>query len=117
MTEALNPLTLAVTTRALDLLQMRQSYIAQNIANASTPGYRPVAFEFEDALRSAAATGRIDAVETVSGNLIEHAEGGTVRLDLELAEATQTALRFSALIEMLGRQFALQRQISSNTGR
>lgn len=114
--DAIDPLTHAIAVRSLDFLELRQAFIAQNIANASTPGYRPVRLEFEAELRQAAGDGP-GAVRALSARVVEAEEGLTVRVDLELAEATQTALRFSGLIEMLGRQFALQRLIVSNTGR
>jgi flagellar basal-body rod protein FlgB len=114
MIEAINPLTRALVTKSLDMLIMRQSYIAQNIANASSVGYRPVRFEFEQELRVAADQG-ISAVETLTGFVLEASEPSAVRLDLELAESTQTALRFSGLVEVLGRQFALQRLIANNS--
>ncbi|MFM1976575.1 MAG: hypothetical protein RL145_1421 [Pseudomonadota bacterium] len=115
--DAMNPLTLAVTKQTLDLLALRQAYIAQNIANASSVDYRPVRIEFESELRRLAALGQPEAISDVAVELIEEQNGEGVRVDMELAEATQTALRFSGLIEMLGRLFALQRLIVSNTGR
>lgn len=116
MISAIDPLTHAIVKKALDGLMMRQTYIAQNIANASTDGYRPVTVSFEDALSAAADRG-IHAVDALQPRGVEAPEGTPVRLDLELAEASQTALRYSGLIEIMGRQFALQRLIASSTGR
>lgn len=114
--DAINPLTAAVVEKSLDLLHMRQAYIAQNIANASSPDYRPVTLEFESVLRRAAALGP-EAVARVNGQLVEAETAEPVRLDMELANATQSALRFSGLVEMLGRLYALQRLLASNPGR
>lgn len=115
--DAINPLTLAVTKQTLDLLTLRQAYIAQNIANASTPEYKPVRLEFESELRRVAQQGRPEALKDIAVELIEEQNNEGVRVDMELAEATQSALRYSGMIEMLGRLFALQRLIVSNTGR
>ena len=106
---------IAATTimKALDGLSMRQLFTAQNIANANTPDYQPVHVSFEDSLKSAAAKG-IDAIESVVAKT-SLAEGNglstDMRLDLELAAASQTAMRYSALIDILGRQMALTRSV------
>lgn len=115
--DAINPLTLAITKQTLDFLTLRQAYIAQNIANASSEGYRPTRLEFENELRKAAQSGRPEAFENLAVELIEDQNSEGVRIDMELAEGTQTALRYSGLIEMLGRLFALQHIIVTNTGR
>ncbi len=55
----------ALIVKALDGLNQRYLFSAQNIANANTPGYRPVRVSFEESLREAAGQGReaIMAVE------------------------------------------------------
>lgn len=92
--------------KALDGLAARSAITAENIANASTPGYRPLHLTFEKALAEAAAQGD-DAVNHLEPT-IERAPPGTpaaeLRVDLELATASQTALRYAALVEMLSRQ-------------
>jgi flagellar basal-body rod protein FlgB len=92
--------------KALDGLSARSAITAENIANASTPGYRPLRLTFEKALAAAAAQGD-DAVSKLEP-AIERAQPGVpdaeLRVDLELATASQTALRYAALVEMLSRQ-------------
>lgn len=104
----MDALSLATINKALDGLNQRYLYIAQNIANADTPDYQPVRVNFEDALREA-QTGGASAVEALRPEVSVDAGGEGVRLDLELASASQTAGRYRTLLELLGRQMALHR--------
>ncbi|WP_291198150.1 hypothetical protein [Hyphomonas sp.] len=92
--------------KALDGLAMRQLYTAQNIANANSPEYQPVQVTFEAALTSAAAGER--SLASVRPE-VSAAPAQGFRLDLEMATAAQTALRYGGLIDILSRQMALGR--------
>lgn len=113
----MDPVSVALIAKALDGLSLRQIYTAQNIANANSHDYTPVRVEFEQALKAAAAKGA-DAVASVDPIVSPQvrADGSSeLRVDLELATASQTAMRYSALIEVLARQMALAR--AAYTGR
>lgn len=100
-----------IIRKALDGLSMRSLATAQNIASASARGYRPIKVDFEDSLKAAAGQGA-DAVEKLSlgfSDAAPSALGGEPRLDLELATASETAMRYSALVDMLGRQLSIVR--------
>ena len=58
----------AVFLKALDGLALRSRAIAENIANGSTPAYRPVRVHFEEALRRAASEG-VGAINAVTPKL------------------------------------------------
>jgi flagellar basal-body rod protein FlgB len=103
----------ALIAKALQGLDQRYMFTAQNIANANTPGYQPVRVSFEENLREAAARGA-QAINDVEPRVFveETGEGADpMRLDLELATASQTAARYRGLIDILGRQLALQRAL------
>ncbi len=103
----------ALISRALEGLNQRYAFTAQNIANANSPSYRAVRVSFEDSLRAAAEQG-LSAIEAVEPRIAyeEPADGeSAMRLDLELATAAQTAGRYRALIDILGREMALQRTL------
>jgi flagellar basal-body rod protein FlgB len=103
----------ALIIKALDGLHLRQAYTAQNIANAGSPDYVPVRVSFEDELRAAATQG-LDAIAGVEARVLPREASPTspeLRLDLELAEAAQTSMRWRALIDLLGRQMSLERAI------
>jgi flagellar basal-body rod protein FlgB len=98
-------------TKALDGLAMRAAATSQNIANANTPAYQPLRVKFEDQLRAAAQSGP-DAVQAVQPEYVRalpDAMDGTLRLDLEMATSSQTALRYAALVDVLNRQMQVQR--------
>lgn len=114
----MDPVSSALIFKALDGLSLRAAYTAQNIANANSPGYRSVHVAFEDNLRAAAARGHDAIVDSAPPTLIEDGDGvGEMRLDLELATASQTAMRYRALIDILGRQMSLARAVVSDQGR
>jgi flagellar basal-body rod protein FlgB len=101
-----------LTIKALDGLAARATVTSENIANANTRGYRPLRVTFEDALRKAALEG--DGALAAFEPRVERApidglpNGGELRLDLEMGSASTTALRYGALISMLGRELELQ---------
>ena len=107
-------LSVNLINKALEGLSMRQTYLAQNIANANTPDYQAVKVSFEQALKEAAFNGSPDAITQVKPLMSMRSSSALtpeLRLDLELAEASQTAMRYSALIEVLGRQMSLDRAV------
>lgn len=106
--DALSPVLIA---KALDGLSMRYQATAQNIANGNTPDYRPIAVQFEDALKAAADQGDLAAIDRVTPKVVDAPRprfADELRIDLELATATQTAGRYAALLNLLGRQFSVE---------
>jgi flagellar basal-body rod protein FlgB len=104
-------LTPTLAAAALDGLWSRQAATAQNIANAGADNYVPVRVTFEDALRDAWASARLDpasgpeAIATAAPRVIEDTSVGigTVRLDHEIAVASETSARYAMLTGMLSR--------------
>lgn len=89
--------------KVLDGLTERANVTAQNIANAGTPGYRPLRVTFEQALASAAGQGA-SAVRAVEAKVERDPAQPELRVDMELTTASQTSLRYAALIEILNRR-------------
>ena len=115
----MDEISAALIMKMLDGLSLRYQFTAQNIANANSPGYRPVRVSFEESLKAAAPKG-IRAIEDTRP-MTQYAAGqpdsSEARLDLELASASQTAMRYRALLEVLGRQMALHRALVSQGAR
>lgn len=107
----MDALTSVVLAKALDGLTARAEATAANIANANSPGYRPMRVDFEEALRSAAgrSAAAVAGVRPTTSWGVTPAFGTEARLDLELATASETSLRFAALIDVLGREMGLMR--------
>lgn len=105
-----DPLSVAIGARALDGLTMRMAALAHNLANAGSPRFQAVVVDFEAALRTASAQGR-RAVEDLRFDFVAgkaYGPNDERRLDLLVADAAQTAMRYSALVDMLGRRPALR---------
>lgn len=97
--------------KALDGLSVRASVIAQNIANANSATYAPQKVSFEAELRAAAQQG-INAVSAVNPRIssADNAlQSSDIRLDLEMASASQTSMRYAALVDILNRQMQVTR--------
>ena len=108
-------ITALLITKALDGLNARQIATAQNIANGNTAAYRPIRVTFEERLREAAAQGP-DAIAGVQPRIEEAPMpmvASEMRLDLELATASQTAIRYGALLSMLEGRGSMMRAVIS----
>jgi flagellar basal-body rod protein FlgB len=106
----MDPSTAILMIKALDCLSARQVVTAENISNANTQNYVPLRASFEDALKQAAAQGD-DAVKAFQPTIARAAAGtpeAKLRTDLEMGNAAGTALRYSALVQVLNRQMQIQ---------
>ncbi len=95
---------------------MRQRVITNNIANATTPGYKSKSVEFESMLRTVIDRKNPDgralqkAVNKLSPKLIENDrttgsdDGNNVVLDKENIELARAQLQYTALITALNAQ-------------
>src|SRR3954463_10164994 len=102
--------TQAAVGVALDALSLRQQTLATNLANVNTEGYRARGVDFEQALRDAlhgtseepgAALEQLSHLQESlrSGAFTHPAQSAGVDLDIELAQMSETVLRYRALIE------------------
>ncbi len=115
----LDEISAAILKKSLDGLSIRYAFTAQNIANVSSPDYQPVRVSFEAELRAAESKGAVAVAQVMP---LAHvapstADSEAVRIDLELADASQTALRYRALLDVLSREMALHRAVISEGGR
>lgn len=94
--------------QALVLRARRQELIAANIANADTPGYRAVDFDFARALASASPASGASAVRAPRLEYPQAAQpaadGNTVDMDAERAKFADNALRYEAALRTLNQQ-------------
>lgn len=112
----MSALTSAMALKALDGLVERATVTSENIANANTPGYRPLKVSFEDSLRTAAGQG-VAAVNAVEPKVVrdnDPAQASGVRLDLQMATASVTTARYAALIQILSLQMQHNRMALGN---
>ena len=90
--------------RAIAGAGMRQATLAQNVANANTPGYQRKDVDFHSTLRDALASGSAQAVEATSfsaraasGASMRH-DGNSVDIDVETSTMATNALEYEALV-------------------
>lgn len=103
----------AIISKALDGLALRAQATAQNISNANSPNYQPVRVSFEDELKAAAqrGDGAVASLQFRVGRVASEESTAGQRIDLELATASETALRYGALIDVLSRELQMQRAL------
>lgn len=93
--------------RYLDLLSLSQRVAASNVANADTPGYRTLGFDFQAELRAAmrdpsAPPAPAPLVREVGGLPVKN-DGNDVDVEREMRALSENAIRFShALLVMRG---------------
>lgn len=107
----MDAISAVIINKALDGLALRSLATAQNVASASSPSFRPMEVRFEQSLKAAAARGA-DAVRGLTLSMTRAPASGfgdEPRLDLELATASDTAQRYGALLDMLGREMSIVR--------
>ena len=107
----MDSISATILLKAMDGLSMRAMVTSQNIANANSPGYRPLRVNFEDALKAAAASGApgdIRQVQPTVGLSIDETGRSELRLDLEMATAASTAGRYGTLAELLNRRLQIE---------
>lgn len=102
----LNSVTTVALTSALDALALRQTTIANNIANVNTPGYLAKRVSFEDALAASVKAGD-GHVEATTARSLEptNVNGNNVNLDTETVSGTDTVLRFQFAAQAVGNEF------------
>ena len=102
---------------ALDGLAAQQSAIANNIANADTPGFQRQAVPFQEAMRQALARGGVGLQGTDAGHIGSRSasqglqrftplmdtlasgknDGNTVEIEREMTDLTENQLKFYAV--------------------
>jgi flagellar basal-body rod protein FlgB len=101
--------------RAIEGASLRQNALANNLANANTPGYRRVDVDFHSALGRAlsSGTGARGALERTSfsaqtdGTGAVRADGGTVDPDAEAAKLAANALEHQAAVQVAATRNAI----------
>jgi flagellar basal-body rod protein FlgB len=96
---------------ALDVYQARHRVLAENVANAETPGFRARDLDFGAALtrafeRDGAGEARAGAVEpVVDTRATVKIDGNSVDLDTEMARLSENTMKEVALTRILARKF------------
>lgn len=109
--------------KALDGAWLKNSAIANNIANVNTPGYKRQTVNFEDVLRSELGKNKSTQMSTTNSKHMSHpgtnsisvqtvqdtkyrVDGSNVDVDVENAEMAKNTLYYNAVVNSLNGQFA-----------
>ena len=106
--------TVGLLSMALDATALRQRAIAQNIANAGTPGYQRIGVSFEThlgALRDTLKHGGTPSLASLNNYRprleLVGAPGDPVALDMEVAALSDNTLQQQALLKVLNKHMSL----------
>jgi flagellar basal-body rod protein FlgB len=95
-------------TEALKLRSQRQELLAANVANADTPSYKAVDFDFAKALKAATSTqgaAPASAPEILYRQPAQASlDGNTVEMDAERAQFADNTVRYEAALKFLNAQ-------------
>ncbi len=128
--------TMHLLQKVLDLRSRNQEIISSNIANAETPGYSAVSFEFEDQLKSAMREGGLRPVTTnprhmaitparldqIQGRIVEEkdktgiGDKNSVNVDKEMVKLSENEILYEAAVTMLKKKLSMLKY-AANDGR
>lgn len=111
--------TIDTLNRSLDLHMQRHAVIADNIANAETPGFKAKRIDFEESLARAVEAGEqglagrdIASVQPIVSEETQSEMGqdlNTVDMDREMAAMTKNEVQYNAATQAITKKFALLR--------
>lgn len=101
----------AVLASALDGLALRQSVIADNIANVDTPGFRATSVDFESSLSAALERGEIPAGGVTPATALTDTpvgpNGNNVDLRKESLAAIQSQFQYQMMTRAVSDRYSL----------
>lgn len=98
---------------ALNSLSLRQSVLADNIANAQTPGYQAQDVSFQNQLSSILDGQQSGASPTDTGDVVASADitpridGNTVGMESEMGKISETNILYDALAQLTADRMGL----------
>ncbi len=112
--------TIEILGKLMDSTALRQRVLANNMANANTPGYIRKDVEFSSALADALGKGP-EAIRNVRPEVVQDTQarvdesGNSVSIQKEMGEISQNALLYDFAAEMTGQKFNLLRKAITGT--
>lgn len=111
--------TQLILDRAISGATLRNAVLANNVANADTPGFQPSDVDFHAALEGAMDSGAMDsnpgAIESVQFSpeqgppIALRADGNGVDAEAESAKLAENGLELSALVQVAGARAQIMR--------
>lgn len=98
-----NENTVALLSKMMEMSTSRQKVIAQNIANANTPGYTKRRLDFENELKQIIKEGDVNDLHKLKGEIVldesgaVRNDGNNVNITSEMNEMSQNGVLFSLM--------------------
>ena len=102
--------TLAVLSRALDVRLERQNVLAGDIANADTPGYKPLDIDVAGAMASATGPAPLAAGPSAPPT----PDGNEVDIDRTMVELAENGISYGGDARAAGKKLAILRYVASD---
>lgn len=102
---------IVMLSKLLDLTSTKNKVLANNIANANTPGFKKYDVSFQKELVKAVESKDINKIKAVkekialSGDKSTRKDGNNVDLDRELVTFYQTSDRHNLYLELINKKF------------
>lgn len=102
---------LVLISKLLDLTFIKNKVLADNIANANTPGFKKFEVAFKEELQKAIESKDIDTIKnvkesiTLSRDKSTTEDGNNVDLEKELVTFYQIADQYNVYLELLSKKF------------
>jgi flagellar basal-body rod protein FlgB len=103
---------IVLLSKLLDLTSTTNKVLANNIANANTPGFKKYDVSFQKELVKAVESKDINKIKNIhekialSGDKSTRKDGNNVDLDKELVSFYHMSDRYNLYLEILGRKFS-----------
>ena len=110
--------TLSVLERSLDVRLQKQNALASDLANADTPGFKPLDVDFDKAMSQAVQDLEKPAepapVTEAAGAVEAGLDGNAVDRDKTLVSLASNALQYGASARAAGKKLAILRYVASD---
>ncbi len=117
--EFFTDITSSVLSKTLDATAVRQRAIANNIANAETPGYKRSVVSFEDELQNVLKQSnknfvregleQLSPAQQTDGVSPSRPDGNNVNIDAEMADLAKNSLEQRATVTLLEAKITMLR--------
>jgi len=128
MIDDIGGVTSKLVKLALDASLLKHEVIANNIANANTPGFQPQRVSFENILLDIEHN-RTPEMDKLLGNeldelkhaidnneIVKNRDTAKVELDVEMADMAENVVRYRALLEGLSKRGSIIKMAISQQG-
>lgn len=106
--------TLTTLKQALDVRLARQGVLAANVANADTPGYKPLDLDFEAAMADATQAIDVDRHLFEVEGTAPGFDGNGVDLDQAMVGLGENAMQYGATTRAVSKKLAILRYVASD---